>query len=588
MPPLVIFDSISESLLNLLQSAKEGRTQLPDFQRSWVWNDEQIGSLLASISLSYPIGAVMMLQTGNPGVRFQPRPIEGVTLSNLIEPDRLILDGQQRLTSLYQVFLTGKPVKTRNAKGKEIYHWYYIDIAKALDPKVDSEEAIISVPEDKIIRNFRKEVLADYSTTEKECAAEVFPLHLVFDTPEQLNWMQHYLQLDPTKIQERLTRWGNFTQQVIQSYQNYQVPVIALRKETLRVAVCQVFEKVNTGGVSLTVFELVTATFAADKFNLRDDWKKREDQLKEYQVLINIQNTDFLQAVTLLATFEKRSVSCKRKDVLQLTLKEYKKWAELVTQGFKQAAIFLHTQKIFSDRDLPYQTQLTALGAIFAALSDRANNAGVNAKLARWYWCGVFGELYGSAIESRLAKDLPEVLTWIDGGAEPDTIRDANFVPDRLLSLSTRRSAAYKGLAALLLRDGGCDFFTGYPIDTLMSFSEPIDIHHIFPRHWCKNNGIQPDLYDCAINKTPLSAKTNKMIGGKAPSAYVADIQKNTSISQEQMDKILQSHVINESAMRSDNFDIFFQSRKNALLNRIEKAMGKPILREAIEETDDF
>jgi uncharacterized protein with ParB-like and HNH nuclease domain len=146
MPPLVIFDSISESLLNLLQSAKEGRTQLPDFQRSWVWNDEQIGSLLASISLSYPIGAVMMLQTGNPDVRFQPRPIEGVTLSNPIEPDRLILDGQQRLTSLYQVFLTGKSVKTRNARGKEVHSWYYIDITKALDPNVDREDAIISVP----------------------------------------------------------------------------------------------------------------------------------------------------------------------------------------------------------------------------------------------------------------------------------------------------------------------------------------------------------------------------------------------------------------------------------------------------------
>jgi hypothetical protein len=587
MPPLVIFDSISESLLNLLQSAKEGRTQLPDFQRNWVWNDEQIRSLLASISVSYPIGAVMMLQTGNPDVRFQPRPIEGVTPSNPIEPDRLILDGQQRLTSLFQVFLTGKPVKTRNARGKEVHHWYYIDITKALDPNVDREEAIISLPENKIIRDFRKEVLADYSTPEKEYQSGMFPLAQIFDYAA---WRRGHNSFFRTN-EERLDLFDRFEVEVIDALKQYQVPVIGLRKETPRIAVCQVFEKVNTGGVSLTVFELITATFAADKFDLREDWAKWEKELKEpkeHQVLSNIQNTDFLQAVTLLATFEKRSVSCKRKDILQLTLKEYEKWAELVTQGFKQAAIFLHTQKIFSDRDLPYQTQLTALAAIFAALGDRAKHAGVSAKLARWYWCGVFGELYGSAIESRLAKDLPEVLAWIDGGAEPDTIRDANFVPDRLLSLSTRRSAAYKGLSALLLRDGGCDFFTGYPIDTLMSFSEPIDIHHIFPRHWCKNNGIQPDLYDCAINKTPLSAKTNKMIGGKAPSVYVADIQKNTSISQEQMDKILQSHVINESAMRSDNFDIFFQSRKNALLNRIEKAMGKPILREAIEETDNF
>lgn len=526
-----------------------------------------------------------MLQTGNPDVRFQPRPIEGVTLSNPMEPDRLILDGQQRLTSLYQVFLTDteKPVKTRDTRGKEVHRWYYIDIAKALDPSVDRDEAIISVPENKIIRDFRKEVLADYSTPDKEYESGMFPLTQIFD---YAIWRRGYNRFFRSN-EDRLDLFDRFEIEVIDTFKQYQVPVIGLRKETPRVAVCQVFEKVNTGGVSLTVFELVTATFAADKFDLREDWAKWEKELKNYQVLSNIQNTDFLQAVTLLATFEKRSVSSKRKDVLQLTLKEYEKWAELVTQGFKQAAIFLHTQKIFSDRDLPYQTQLTALAAIFAALGDRAKHAGINANLARWYWCGVFGELYGGAIESRLAKDLPEVLAWIDGGSEPDTIRDANFVPDRLLSLSTRRSAAYKGLSALLLRDGGCDFFTGDPIDTLMSFSEPIDIHHIFPRHWCKNNGIQADLYDCAINKTPLSAKTNKMIGGKAPSVYLADIQKNAKISQEQMDEFLRSHVVDPSTMRSDNFETFFQARKNALLNRIEEAMGKPILREAGEEADN-
>ncbi|HEY9602761.1 MAG TPA: DUF262 domain-containing protein, partial [Allocoleopsis sp.] len=576
-----------ESLPILLESAKQGRTQLPDFQRNWVWNDEQIRSLLASLSLSYPIGAVMMLQTGNPDVRFQPRPIEGVTLSNPIEPDRLILDGQQRLTSLFQVFRTGKPVKTRNARGKEIQRWYYIDIAKALDAKVDREEAIISVPENKIIRDFRKEVLADYSTTEKECAAEVFPLHLVFDPPEFFNWMHRYSQLHPTNIQERPDRWTSFFQEVIQSYQSYQVPVINLRKETPREAVCQVFEKVNTGGVSLSVFELVTATFAADKFDLREDWKKRKEKLEKHPVLSDIQNTDFLQAVTMLASLENPPVSCKRKDVLKLTLEEYKKWADSVTQGFEQAAKFLHTQKIFNNRDLPYQTQLTALAAIFAALGARANNDGVSAKLARWYWCGVFGELYGSAIESRLAKDLPEVLGWIDGGSEPDTIRDANFFPNRLLRLSSRRSAAYKGLSALLLRDGGCDFFTGYPIDTLIHFSESIDIHHIFPQHWCKNNGIKSELYDCVVNKTPLSGKTNRKIGGKAPSVYLANTQKDANISEERMDEILRSHVIDPSAMRSDNFETFFQARKNALLNRIEKAMGKPILREVEEEADN-
>ena len=269
-----------------------------------------------------------MLETGNPAVRFKHRLLEGVVLNQPHKPEQLILDGQQRITSLFQVLLSENPVTTKDGRGKEIHRWYYIDITKALDPNADREEAIISVPGDRIVRNFRGDILADYSTIEKECAAEVFPLQLVFDTLGQNSWMQNYLQLEPTNIQNRLTRWSNFVQEVIQPYQQYQIPIILLTKETPREAVCQVFEKVNTGSVFLTVFELLTATYAADEFNLREDWVKREKKLKKQEVLGNVQNTDFLQAVTLVATRARQNqvhaISCTRKDILKLTLDEYK------------------------------------------------------------------------------------------------------------------------------------------------------------------------------------------------------------------------------------------------------------------------
>ena len=84
-----------------------------------------------------------------------------------------------------------------------------------------------------------------------------------------------YLQLDPTHSQERLNRWNQLVSNVIQRFQQYQIPLIIMRKEIPKEAVCQVFEKVNTGGVSLTVFELLTATYAADEYNLREDWDAR-------------------------------------------------------------------------------------------------------------------------------------------------------------------------------------------------------------------------------------------------------------------------------------------------------------------------
>src|SRR5437667_7990082 len=105
------------NLSELLEQAAAGKLQLPDFQRGWVWDDNHVRSLLASVSLAYPIGAVMMLKTGGDEVRFKERPIEGA-IPTSTAAERLILDGQQRLTSLFQSLIMGKPVATRDDRGR--------------------------------------------------------------------------------------------------------------------------------------------------------------------------------------------------------------------------------------------------------------------------------------------------------------------------------------------------------------------------------------------------------------------------------------------------------------------------------------
>src|SRR5476649_2163767 len=125
------FDSTKTRLEALLQDIEKGKTQLPDFQRGWVWDDEHIRSLLVSIARSFPIGAVMLLESGGE-VHFQVRPVEGVALSNDKKAERLILDGQQRLTSLTQVLKLEAPVTTRDDKKREIKRHYYFNIEKAM------------------------------------------------------------------------------------------------------------------------------------------------------------------------------------------------------------------------------------------------------------------------------------------------------------------------------------------------------------------------------------------------------------------------------------------------------------------------
>ena len=164
------FTSDELPLAQLLDQAERGELQLPDFQRGWVWDDDHIRSLLASISLSYPIGAIMTLVAGNPDVNFKTRLLEGVTPVAVPAPDLLLLDGQQRLTSLFQALKSRTPVHTRDRRGNELLRHYYADIDACIDPTLDrEEEGIISVPADRIVRSdFGRAIDMDLSTRDRD------------------------------------------------------------------------------------------------------------------------------------------------------------------------------------------------------------------------------------------------------------------------------------------------------------------------------------------------------------------------------------------------------------------------------------
>ena len=288
----------------MLSLAQYGELQLPDFERGWVWDDDHVRSLLVSISLTYPIGAVMTLAAGNPNVNFNARLLEGVTLAEAPKPFQLLLDGQQRLTSMFQALKIRTPVRTRDRRGNELHRHYYADIDACIDPLVDREESgIFGVPADRIVRSdFGRTIDLDLSKRPLEIAEEVFPLDIVLDGGETMDWQMEYLQSGPGDIGDRIEKWKRFQDSVVNSFVQYQVPTIDLAKSTPKEAACQVFEKVNTGGVTLTVFELLTATYAASDFELRKDWDERHGRLAQQELLEEVDATTFLQVVTLLAT----------------------------------------------------------------------------------------------------------------------------------------------------------------------------------------------------------------------------------------------------------------------------------------------
>ncbi|MEI2386161.1 DUF262 domain-containing protein [Breoghania sp. JC706] len=593
-------------LHRLLDECHRGIIQLPDFQRSWVWDEDRIKSLIASISRAFPVGALMSLDTGGP-VNFKPRPVEGAPVeARQSAPQSLLLDGQQRMTSLYQVTLRGKVVETVTPKKKRVKRWFYLDIAKAIDETVDREEAVIGVPEDRMERtDFGREVALDLSAPEKEYAVLMFPVSQVFDWDTwQDGFNDHWSGEEHKAIREQ---FRTFKKEVLENFKMYRVPVIALDRSTSKEAVCVVFEKVNTGGKALDAFELVTAMYAASGHELRKDWygdegiKGRHQRLadtlrpadSDTGILAGVGNTDFLQAISLFFTRDRRraaeqagkegkelpAVSGNRQALLDLPLEAYKKYEAQVERGFIQAAKFLHMLHIYRIFDLPYQSQIVPLAAILADIGDAWEHEANRAKLVQWYWNGVFGELYGSAVETRIAKDFMEVTRWLSGGPEPSTVSETIFRSDRLKTMRMRLSAAYKGMNALLMKEGAQDFRSGQKFDHTVFFGENVDIHHIFPQDWCKAHGIKPAVFDSIINKTPLSYRTNRIIGGVAPSEYLAKLESGNSatppIAGEKLDNYLQSHLIAPSLLRADKFEDFMEDRQKRLLGLIEQAMGK-------------
>lgn len=153
------------------------------------------------------------------------------------------------------------------------------------------------------------------------------------------------------------------------------------------------------------------------------------------------------------------------------------------------------------------------------------------------------------------------------------------FRADRLKTMRMRLSAAYKGVNALLMKEGAKDFRSGQKFDHTVFFGENVDIHHIFPRDWCKKSGITPDIYDSIINKTPLSYRTNRILGGVAPSDYLKKLENGDSstpqIDSQRLDKYLATHLVDPSLLRADAFELFMEDRQKRLLALIEQAMGK-------------
>lgn len=221
-----MFNSDKQPLETLLRRAHEGKLQLPDFQRSYVWTEDSVISLLASILRGYPVGALLTLERGGE-VNFKPRGLEGTNVQG-IQPETFLLDGQQRITSLYQTLYSEQPAIMDRGRGTYAKRHFFLDIAKALSDAGDIEDAIVAVPEDRVVRtDFGRVIDLNVSTKERQFEQHLFPLDRVFDDRDWIyGWRNHWRDRPERPQVDDLER--GLEMRVLRRLREYHMPIINL------------------------------------------------------------------------------------------------------------------------------------------------------------------------------------------------------------------------------------------------------------------------------------------------------------------------------------------------------------------------
>lgn len=581
-----LFKTNPVPLRELLRRGSEGDLQLPDFQRSWVWGIEDIRGLLASVSRAFPIGALMTLETGGE-VAFRPRPFEGaVKEAATVTPQALVLDGQQRVTSLLQALFRDQPVEVTTPSGGRSTRWFHLDIEKCLDPAADRESAVLDVPADRRLRSRAgRRVVADLTTPEFEFEHMIFPLAKVFRFHE---WMVDFVRdaMRREDADRRIEMINRFQAEVIDAIIGYQVPVITLDRSTSREAVCVVFEKVNTGGKPLDAFELVTASFAAHGHHLRGDWygtgngpglHRRLTSARAVGarrgVLAEVTNTDFLQVVSVLHRAIEGGARvaaslASRRALLDLPLDAYLRFRDRAERGFLDAAEMLHGLRLYRARDLPSQAQVTALAAVLAVGGVDVTDEGHRAMLRRWFWCGALGELYVAGTDARITADVREVPAWIAGGAEPTTVTESVFAPARILPGVPGGMPAHRAITALLCESGARDVVTGESLDQDLVVTGAVAPMRLF-------TGV-----DDFVAMAPMTAASAKVLSGATPSEWIESLENGVHgepVSPEEIDFRVRSLLADPALLRADRLEEFADDRHDRLLGLVEDATGRPV-----------
>ena len=597
------FSTPSYGLADLIARIDRGDIQIPDFQRAYQWDEDRIRALLVTVLRGYPMGSLLALDTRNEPMRFRPRPLAGAPDTGR-DPGLLLLDGQQRLTSLYLALRggdtaaeadtaagahTGIPghVPTRDFRGKAVTRRYFVDVAKVVEEDILPDESVFATDESgRVTSHFGPVLDEPLDTPEAARRAGCIPVAALLSEAGAAHLFAMAGEEDSAVL-------AAFNNRVLRTVAAYATPMIRLGRETMNAGVGTIFAQANSLGLQMDVVDLLTAVFASEDpdFHLAEDWRGIAKHLHAYPALRGIDRHSFLSAVALYVTANKGNPNPggQREDIVQLTLVEYRDAAAVLRVTFREVGEFLAQRHIIAAEQVPYPKQIVPLAVILARLAQMPGALSTQAswdKINQWFWCGVFGELYGSSsVSLRAARDVREVVDWVAGNAEtvPQTVRDAQFAESRLLS-AREDSAIFRAIFALLMARGAQDWRTAKGFDKETVDQLQPGFHRIFPAAWCARHRVDEVLAGSVLNRTPMGKRTEVVTDGYGPDRYLARVQAKSLMDDSEFDAVLASHNLDAQLLHKARFAEFLADRRRRFVGMVEHAMGKEVYRDVDEE----
>lgn len=551
----------------IIENVQKG-WQIPNFQRYFDWNKEDVRSFLESVFNDYYVGSFLLWKVSeNPNLAVEP--IKGVG-KNQYKADEIILDGQQRMTALYYAIKT-PDFSLKGSEKKKSY--YFLDLRAFLED--GSREDVVIIRDKKINR-------------EESFKELLFPFYELEKLHDWVDGFEEYLENQTTdkKIVKNIIR--TIEKRLRHVWDGFEIPYVILPGSMDLIHVADIFEKINSKGKPLNTFDLLIARLLKYNIKLKDLWDKACDDFQ------NIKRYDLETEKTRMAIFLVMSLlyhpasSCKRKDILNLYESlsiagddQFEAYWKTCCEALDDAISRMENMRdgfgVRSEKDLPFMPALPMLAALLTRISVIENKAEALKKIQQWYWSACITSAYSSGADSQMTLDFKEVNRWFDDdNSIPNVVIEARNQLGTMsfIDVDEQSSVVYRAILSLIAIKGAKDFATGANLEHARENQKD----HIFPKSPTIGFGKHKNI-DSALNMTWMSSDTNMFIKkAKKPSEYVNYFILDKFNGEElNFRECLKSHIIDDKAfdaMKNDDIDSFLAARHEKIKKEFRNRIG--------------